>query len=157
MVNKIGLMVVAAAVLGGCAARDVVLEGPQPGYVEDAAARVAAVDWSRAESVEVRLTEYAFDPRNLTFRSGKPYRLQIENVGTGSHTFVSEGFFQSIAAKQLVGGDSAISSPILKTVAVSPKMVRELTFVAVQAGTYRLECTVPLHALFGMVGEIVIQ
>ena len=157
MLNKIGLMVVAAAVLGACAARDVVLEEPPPGYVEDAAARVAAVDWSRAESVEVRLTEYAFDPRNLTFRSGKPYRLRIENVGTGSHTFVSEGFFQSIAAKQLVGGESAVSTPFLKTVAVSPKTVRELTFVAVQPGTYRLECTVPLHALFGMVGEITIQ
>ncbi len=89
MINKIGLMGIAAAVLGACAARDVVLEEPQPGYVEDAAARVAAVDWSRAESVEVRLTEYAFGPRNLTFRSGKPYRLRIENVGTGSHTFVS--------------------------------------------------------------------
>ena len=157
MVNKIGLMVVAAAVLGACAARDVVLEEPPPGYVEDAAARVAAVDWSRAESVEVRLTEYAFDPGNLTFRSGKPYRLRIENVGTRSHTFVSQGFFQSIAAQQLVGGESAISSPFLKTVAVSPKTVRELTFVAVRPGTYRLECTVPLHASFGMVGEIVIQ
>ena len=157
MVNKIGLMVVAAAVLGACAARDVVLEEPQPGDVEDAAARVAAVDWSRAESVEVRLTEYAFDPRNLTFRAGKPYRLRIENVGTRSHTFVTQGFFQSIAAKQLVGGESAVSTPFLKTVAVSPKTVRELTFVAVQPGSYRLECTVPLHALFGMVGEITIQ
>ncbi len=157
MVNRIGLMVVAAGVLGACAARDVVLEEPPAGYVEDAAARVAAVDWSRAESVEVRLAEYAFGPRNLTFRAGQPYRLRIENVGTGSHTFVSEGFFRSIAAKQLVGGESAISSPFLKTVAVSPKTVRELTFVAVQPGTYRLECTVPLHALFGMVGEIVIQ
>ena len=35
--------------------------------------------------------------------------------------------------------------------------VEEIEFVPLQAGTYPLECTKPLHGLFGMTGDIVVQ
>ncbi|MGZ9034159.1 MAG: plastocyanin/azurin family copper-binding protein, partial [Rhodospirillales bacterium] len=35
--------------------------------------------------------------------------------------------------------------------------VKEIEFVPLQAGTYAVECTKPLHGLFGMTGDIVVQ
>ncbi len=155
--NRIAATVLAAATLGGCVARDVILEKPPPSYVADAAARVGGIDWSRAPAVEVTLSEYAFAPADIAFEAGKPYRLRIENVGTTSHTFVSEGFFQAIAAARLINGAVAVSMPYVKTIAIAPKATRELDFIAVRPGVYRLECTVPGHALFGMVGTITVR
>ena len=156
MPNPIALAVIAVALLGGCAVRDVVFEEPPSGYVADAAARVAAIDWSGVENVQVGLSEYAFQPAENTFRVGVPYRLEITNVGNAAHSFVSEGFFKAIAAERLTGGGAEVSTPFIQTIAVPAGAVRALTFVAVTPGSYRLECTVPGHAPFGMVGEITI-
>ncbi len=157
MRSSIAFALIALTILGGCAVRDVVLEEPSTGYVADAAARVAAADWSAAEDVRVELSEYAFQPAAYEFRAGFPYRLEIANTGDTPHTFVSEGFFKAMAAERLTGGEAELFTPFIKTIAVLPGAVRTLSFVAMTPGTYRLECTVPGHALFGMVGEITIR
>ncbi len=157
MPNPIALAVIAVALLGGCAVRDVVFEEPPSGYVADAAARVAAIDWAGAENVQVGLSEYAFQPAENTFRVGVPYRLEITNVGNAAHSFVSEGFFKAVAVEKLSGGGVEELVPFVKTIAVPPHAVKELTFIAVKPGAYRLECTVPGHSLFGMTGEITVR
>jgi uncharacterized cupredoxin-like copper-binding protein len=117
--------------LVGCTSGDVILDEPQTDYVQDVPTVLAGVSWSDAQSVTVQLSEYQFEPSDLVFEEGAPYRLVLRNVGEGSHTFVSEGFFQAIA--------------------------EELHFVAVRKGTYPLECSVLLHDTFGMEGQISIQ
>lgn len=154
---RLSLALLVAAFLAGCAVRDVVSGQPLPGYVEDAAARVAAVDWSRAETVRIRLDEFAFQPSALSFRAGTPYRLLIENVGAVTHSFVAEGFFKAIAVEKLSGGGIEELVPFVKTIAVPPHELKELSFIAVKPGAYRLECTVPGHSLFGMTGEITVR
>lgn len=124
------------------------------GYVENPGAVVAAADWSRAQTVEVELDEFSFAPETLDLRAGVPYRLVLRNGGSGGHTFVSDGFFRSIAVRRLAGPGSEISQPRLQTIAVAPETERVLEFVSVRAGDYPLECTLPLHASFGMTGTI---
>ena len=155
---RLSLVLLIAAFLPGCTVRDVVSGQPLPGYVEDAAVRVAAVDWSRAETVRIRLDEFAFQPSALSFRAGTPYRLLIENVGALTHSFVSEGFFKAVAVEKLSGGGVEELAPFVKTIAVPPHAAKELAFIAVKPGAYRLECTVPGHSLlFGMTGEITVR
>ncbi len=108
------------AILTGCAGGDVVLERPGAGYVRDIAARTANVDWSKAETVTVTLSEFRFAPARLSFQSGVPYRLRLRNAGTRDHTFVSPGFFKAIAAEKLVADDGEVSRPYLKSIAVPP-------------------------------------
>ena len=147
----------AALALAGCAARDVVRATPPPGYVADAAERVAGIDWTAAEVRTVRLSEYAFEPDALAFEAGKPYRLRLENTGAADHTFVSKGFFQAIAAAELRGGGESVANPYVEAIAVAPGEVRELLFVAVRPGRWELECTQPGHALFGREGTITVR
>jgi uncharacterized cupredoxin-like copper-binding protein len=143
--------------LVGCTSGDVIFDEPQTGYVQDVPTGLAGVNWSEAQSVTVQLSEYQFKPSDLVFEEGAPYRLVLSNVGKGSHTFVSEGFFQAIAAQKLISPNGEIATPYLKTIEVPSQTEKELYFVAVRKGTYPLECSKLLHDTFGMEGQISIQ
>lgn len=149
-------IVFVALVLTACAARDV-YEDSRAGYVAEAPAIVADVDWTTARQANVVLSEYAFAPADLTFHHGTPYRLHIENRGSATHTFVSEEFFKAIAVGRLASAEGDIRQPYLRAIAVGPGEAKDLYFVPVETGEYALECTRPLHAAFGMTGTIAID
>lgn len=55
----------------------------------------SAIDWSKAQTVEIRMIEYQFIPDRLTLRHGQPYRLHLVNAGKEGHDFTAPDFFQS--------------------------------------------------------------
>jgi uncharacterized cupredoxin-like copper-binding protein len=140
--------------IAGCAAASDELADSPVGYVPDFADRVAAVEWSEAQVVTVSLTEYAFSPTRLSFTAGRPYRLILSNDGKVTHFFVSGGFFRAIAARGLETPKGVIATPHLEAIAIEPGSMKVLEFVPVKPGKYGLECTVPLHATFGMLGTV---
>jgi uncharacterized cupredoxin-like copper-binding protein len=145
------------AVVAGCAGGDVVLDKPGAGYVPDVTARVTSVDWSRAETIAVTLSEFQFSPARLTFQMNVPYRLRLRNAGARDHTFVSAGFFKAIAAGKLVSAEGEVTGPYLASIAVPPGAEKELFFVPVRTGTFGVACTVFLHESFGMKGKITVR
>ncbi|MCH7889495.1 MAG: cupredoxin domain-containing protein [Proteobacteria bacterium] len=159
MVGNVRAILIALGLSGmsACAPGEVLLGEPPQGYVEDAKARVAAAEWSKAETVTVALSEFRFTPQELEFRKGAPYRLRIENRGKLSHTFDAEGFFAAIAVQKVRSGGSETALPYVKRLVVASEEATDLYFVAVTPGTYDLECSVPLHDTFGMTGRIVIR
>ncbi len=155
--TRVNLIAIIAAVmlgLAGCAGGEDVFGETAAGFVEDMAAPVAAADWSKAETITVALAEFEFAPATLSFRQGVPYRLRMENRGDATHFFASEGFFKAIASQRLKTPQGEIDMPYLRSIAVPPGATKELFFVPVKQGEYELECTAPLHGLFGMVGSI---
>ncbi len=146
------------AMLAGCGTGkgDVVSDTPGPGYIQDATARVAAADWSKARDVTIVMTEYKFSPADPIFQADRPYRLILRNSGERSHTFVSEGFFKAIAAQKLVSSAGSVSTPAIETIEIAPGEEKQLYFIPVTRGTYDFECSVFLHDTFGMEGEITI-
>jgi uncharacterized cupredoxin-like copper-binding protein len=151
------LPVLLIAGLVGCTSGDVILDKPQTGYVQDVPTVLAGVNWSEAQSVTVQLSEYQFEPSDLVFEEGAPYRLVLSNLGKGSHTFVSEGFFQAIAVQKLISPGGEIVMPYLKSIEVPSQTEKEIHFVAVRKGTNPLKCSVLFHDTFGMEGQISIQ
>lgn len=152
-----GPVVALLLAMAACTTGDVLTDKPAPGYVEDVAALVGAVDWTQAEIVTVELSEFQFKPTKLRFQEGVGYRLMLRNTGDGRHTFVAETFFTAIAADKLISADDMIATPYLQVIEVLPGSEKELRFVPVRKGTYDLECSVPFHALFGMEGVITVD
>lgn len=146
-----------ALALAGCASGDIVLDRPGADYVRDVSARVAAVEWSLAETVTVDLSEHRFEPANLVLDEGVGYRLILRNTGDRRHTFVSEDFFKSIAVHKLISAAGVIERPSLKVIEVLPGESKELHLVAVRPGVYDLKCSVFLHESFGMHGQITVR
>ena len=138
--------------LGGCAAAKDSLDPSSLGYAADSVA--ASADWSHAETVTVMLVDFEFRPSRLSFHPGRAYRLRIENKGSTTHFFAAEAFFKAISTSKLVANDGSVQHPHVKEIGVAPGQSKELFFVAVTKGVYRLECTAPFHAGMGMMGEI---
>jgi uncharacterized cupredoxin-like copper-binding protein len=132
---------------------DVRSEAP-PGYQADAASKAASVDFAKVQTVTVGMDEYDYVPSSLSIDAGKPYRLHIENNGGKSHTFSSEPFFKSIAARRLTTKEGAVQAPFIQELVVAPGQAADLEFVALTPGDYPLVCNEPLHEIFGMTGTI---
>lgn len=142
------------ALLAGC---DVVNRSPRPPVEPPAGAapRLFGIDWPAAVRVDVVLDEYAFAPATLVFRRGEPYRLHLENRGRGRHNFDAPDFFRAVTLREDDGVGEVIATG--GKVVLAPGKAVDLYFVAAESGRFPFECSRPLHPLFGMTGEIVIE
>jgi uncharacterized cupredoxin-like copper-binding protein len=120
----------------------------------EATARSGDVDWPQAERVDVVLADFDFAPNHLLFERGRPYRLHMQNRGSGGHDFAAPAFFDSVALRD---DDVAAEARAKGGVELALGEVRDVYFVPLQAGTFPLECTHLLHPIFGMTGEIVVH
>ena len=101
--------------------------------------------------VEVRLSNFEFDPELIRMRAGRSVTLRLVNLSDGGHNFAAPEFFSSaaIASGQNVPiREGAIEVPGEQTVSIRLTPVR---------GTFRLRCTHTMHSTFGMRGEIVVE
>jgi uncharacterized cupredoxin-like copper-binding protein len=125
------------------------------GYIKDPSPWVMAADWSQAETVRVTMSEYVFTPQVLSFTEGRPYVLEIVNLGLENHYFVSEKFFRAVATRKAQVPEVAeLKAPHFTALEVYPGERLELHFVAVRQGTYELRCTNQGHTEKGMTGAI---
>lgn len=149
------ISVFAMLAIAGCAPAKDNFSDSSMGYAPMSAA--AAADWSRAQTVDVTIADFEFQPSQLAFQTGETYRLHLENHGKNTHFFVSDGFFKAIAVDKLVQSGGSVDHPFLREIALAPGESKDLLFVAVTKGTYDLSCAAPFHAAMGMVGKIVIS
>lgn len=131
--------------VAGCGARPA-LEAP---------AADAGTDWSRAEAIAIELDDYRFAPETLRLRVGAPYRLVLTNRGGKPHDFTAPAFFRTAATR---AGDpvAAAMRAAGGRVDIRAGESLELAVLPLTAGRFELECVKPLHAMFGMTGEIVV-
>jgi uncharacterized cupredoxin-like copper-binding protein len=113
-------------------------------------ARPQGAGSSSIATITVRLSNFSFDPEQIRLRAGMPVRLQLVNESSGGHSFSAPGFF---AASKFPAG----SAPRDGVVEVPARSSAEITALPVTPGTYKVECTHFLHALFGMTGRIVVD
>jgi uncharacterized cupredoxin-like copper-binding protein len=119
-----------------------------------AAAPAQEVDWTQVQAYDIVLTEFHFEPARIVLRQGLPYTLRLENQGGFRHTFTAPEFFRTVVFGPHGAATEAEQSGGLSLAADE---VKEVTLVPMQAGTYPLDCTKPMHGLFGMEGEIVVE
>lgn len=110
----------------------------------------AVGDPDYAETVEVRLSNFAFSPAEIRLQAGRAYTLRLVDTASGGHDFAAPAFFAAahIApedASRIVKGRIALRGGETALVRLVPA-----------AGTYRLRCTHFGHAAFGMTGRIVV-
>ena len=155
---KISLALAAAVLaLAACAGPEIAPPSIRAAYLQDAAARIKAADWSKAATIEVGLDEFSFAPATLRFRAGQPVRLRLKNTGGFPHYFYSPAFFKAVAVKNVSSAKGEDTTPYRLAIKLEPGEQKDLYFVPVKKGTYGLECTVFGHARFGMTGKIRIE
>jgi uncharacterized cupredoxin-like copper-binding protein len=115
-----------------------------------------AADWSSAETVRVEFGEYYFEPDNITFEAGKPYKVELVNVGDIKHEFTAENFFASVAWRKAESAESEIKVPFFTEIEVFAGKQVDLYFVPITPGTYELVCEIEGHYEAGMFGTVTV-
>ena len=116
------------------------------------AALAAAPVLAAPAAVEVRLSNFRYEPRTIELRARQDYVLALTNESGGGHNFTAREFF---AAAAIAPADRAAIAD--GTVEVAGHERRTIRFAAPAAGTYKVKCTHTLHGTFGMRGEIVVR
>jgi len=112
-----------------------------------------APDWSKAETVNIGLSNYAFTPSTLTLHANTPYKLVFASTVTKDHDFTAPELF----ASGIVAADdkSKISSD--GSVEVDDGGTVEVRFMPEKPGIYEFHCSHFMHETFGMKGQAVVQ
>ena len=116
-----------------------------------AAPASAATDWRQSRDYEVRLVNFDIAPGTMQLKAGEPVRLRLLNGSNTAHSFSADQFF---ASAQLRNRDKKLVSN--GKVDVPAGEVRELVLVPA-AGRYHARCSNPLHRIFGMSSDIVVE
>lgn len=128
-------------------------------YVRNADDIVSATNWDEMRTVLVEIREHEYNPEDLVFEKGRPYKLMLRNLGDEKHYFTAPEFYRAIATRK-VQADAAgeIKAPYLKALEMMAKGGQlDLYFVPVEAGEYPVYCTIDDHREEGMEGMIVIK
>ncbi len=127
-------------------------------YVANASdfASKTATDWSKADPVRVELGEFYFEPDNLTFEAGLPYKIELVNVGEVKHEFTAGGFFASVAWRKAESAESEVKVPYFTEIEVFSGRQVDPYFVPVTPGTYELLCEIEGHLEAGMKGTVTV-
>jgi uncharacterized cupredoxin-like copper-binding protein len=108
------------------------------------------------KTITLNMTEFQFQPAEITANVGQPIKLVMKNNGTVLHDFVSTDAMAEVMAEQSAMHDMAEMETAMHA-AVEPGQQSTLEFKATQPGTYTFSCTVPGHKEAGMVGKLIVK
>lgn len=114
------------------------------------AAGPVADPWANARVVTEVMVDNSFEPDHLTFHSGQPYALHLENHGKEMHEFTAPGFLRAATIRNLGrlanGGTDIV---------VQPGQSATVFLIPGRKGQYDLYCAD--HDWDGMVGSITVD
>lgn len=125
----------------------------------DMSAIAARLPLSKQPPVEMSILlgneagELKFFPDSLTFKSGKRYKLILQNQSPSKHYFTAKDFADAIWSQKVDAGNVEVKGAIHE-LELRPSTQAEWVFIPLRAGQYSLRCTVPGHTEAGMVGTI---
>jgi uncharacterized cupredoxin-like copper-binding protein len=136
-------------------------------------ASFSAGDLAKQEPIEVRVQlgtkdgDFKFVPDNLTFETGKLYKLVLTNPSNKKHYFTSLGLASRVYSRKVQvvdeGGTKAEIKGAIREIEVYPGGMAEWWFVPVATGKLDdLHCGIKdkdghSHAEKGMIGTITIR
>jgi uncharacterized cupredoxin-like copper-binding protein len=132
--------------------------GNQPAAsVANSQSIVASADWSHAQSIDVRLSSFAFSPANLSLARGQAYKLHLVNSSGHTHTFSSDDLFGAVAVQKVQRGVRSQTSIHGNGISLARDEEADLYLVPVRPGTYHIYCSEFMHDIMGMHGTVTIQ
>jgi uncharacterized cupredoxin-like copper-binding protein len=129
-------------------------------WVQDSAAVVKAANWDTKQTIRIESGEAGakmfYSPKQLTLKVGKPYVLELVNVGKVKHEYTADEFFPTVAfrkAEDAVGEYKGLS---LTEGEVLPGKQLDLYVIPTKAGTYTVVCEIEGHREAGMIGTVTV-
>ncbi len=113
-----------------------------------------------ATEITIDMNEFLYTPAEITIPVNQPVVLTLINSGAQEHDFVVETIpVTNVQAQHESSGQHHMTGNAAEYdlhVSVGANGTNTLSFIATQAGTYKIFCSVQGHEVAGMVGELVV-
>lgn len=125
--------------------------------VPNSAALVQQANWTEMETVGYELGEMFFKPDPLRLKVGKPYKIQLKNVGEVKHELDAEAFFRTTAIRKVQDAAVELKGPSFNEIEVFAGQQTDVYLIPTKAGTYEVACRIPGHYEAGMKATVVVE
>ncbi len=118
-------------------------------------------DEGDVRTIEVVMTEFAFEPNEIHVQVGETVRLLLRNEGGVLHDITTEEFHGDVEAANSATHDDGNGDHHADVsefhAAAEAGGTSELVFTAEEAGTFDLFCSVPGHQQLGMTATLIVE
>ncbi|MCW5699072.1 MAG: hypothetical protein KIT00_04460 [Rhodospirillales bacterium] len=128
-----GMAGLVALTIAGCGTDAV---NDSAGCIPDQSGRLASVDWSAAQTVDVRVRQGDYDPMVLGFMRDHPYVLRFHNGDSERHAFSSPEFFRTVALDGVAVNGEPQEQGCFSGIMIPANGSSEIRFMALLDGRY---------------------
>jgi uncharacterized cupredoxin-like copper-binding protein len=110
-----------------------------------------------ARTIEVVMTEMAYEPWSIEVKRGEQIRFVIRNAGTEDHEFLLATTKENLAHAGMMKKHRHMKHAEPNAVTLAPKQSTELLWKFTKAGTFEYSCLIPDHREYGMTGRVIVK
>jgi uncharacterized cupredoxin-like copper-binding protein len=110
-----------------------------------------------ARTIEITMSEMAFDPSRIEVRRGEQIRFIVRNAGTEDHEFLLATTADNLKHAEVMKKNPKMEHDDPNGVRLAPKKTAEILWKFTKAGTFEYACLIPDHRDYGMTGRITVK
>jgi len=110
-----------------------------------------------ARTIEIVMSEMAYEPWSVEVKRGEQIRFVIRNAGTEDHEFLLATTKENLAHAEMMKKHRHMKHDEPNAVTLAPKQSAELLWKFTKAGTFEYSCLIPNHREYGMTGRVTVR
>jgi uncharacterized cupredoxin-like copper-binding protein len=110
-----------------------------------------------ARTIEIVMTEMAYEPWSIEVKRGEQIRFVIRNAGTEDHEFLLATTKENLAHAEMMKRHRHMKHDEPNAITLAPKQSTDLLWKFTKAGTFEYSCLIPDHREYGMTGRVTVK
>ncbi|MGY8665064.1 cupredoxin family protein [Bradyrhizobium sp. UFLA05-109] len=110
-----------------------------------------------ARTIEIALSEMAYEPSRISVKHGEQIRFVLRNVGKEDHEFLLATTKENLAHAEVMKKHPHMEHDDPNGVRLAPGKTTEIVWKFTKAGTFEFSCLIPDHRDYGMVGHVTVK
>jgi uncharacterized cupredoxin-like copper-binding protein len=110
-----------------------------------------------ARTIEIAMSEMAYEPSSIAVKRGEQIRFVLRNVGSEDHEFLLATTKENLAHAEVMKKHPHMEHDDPNGVRLAPKKTAEILWKFTKSGTFEFSCPIPDHRDYGMVGHITVK
>jgi uncharacterized cupredoxin-like copper-binding protein len=110
-----------------------------------------------ARTIEIALSEMAYEPSNINVKRGEQIRFVLRNVGREDHEFLLATTKENLTHAEVMKKHPHMEHDDPNGVRLAPNKTAEIVWKFTKSGTFEFSCLIPDHRDYGMVGHVTVK
>jgi uncharacterized cupredoxin-like copper-binding protein len=110
-----------------------------------------------ARTIEIVMSEMAYEPSSIEVKRGEQIRFVIRNAGKEDHEFLLATTKENLAHAEMMKKHRHMKHEDPNGVTLAPDKSAELLWKFSKAGTFEYSCLIPDHRDYGMIGRVTVR